>query len=89
MVGLGAMGRNMLLNLADYGSVVAGYDNDPRKVEALQKEAQGQHVDGFTDIKEFVGALSVPRTIMMLVPAGPPVDSVIAALLLHLEKGDL
>jgi 6-phosphogluconate dehydrogenase len=89
MVGLGVMGRNMLLNLADHGCVAAGYDNDPRKVEALRKEGEGKDVDGFTDIKEFVGALGVPRTIMMLVPAGPPVDSVIAELRPHLEKGDL
>jgi 6-phosphogluconate dehydrogenase len=39
--------------------------------------------------KEFAGLLHQPRAVMLLVPAGPPVDSVIADLLPHLGKGDL
>jgi 6-phosphogluconate dehydrogenase len=38
MVGLGVMGRNLVLNMADHGFPVAGYDKDPSQVEALQKE---------------------------------------------------
>src|SRR4051812_17933320 len=34
MVGLGVMGRNFLLNLADHGYGVAGLDKDPAKVTA-------------------------------------------------------
>ena len=33
MVGLGVIGRNLLLNMADYGFSVAGYDKDQAKVE--------------------------------------------------------
>jgi 6-phosphogluconate dehydrogenase len=40
-------------------------------------------------VKDFIGLLSRPRAVMMLVPAGPPVDSVIGDLLPLLEKGDL
>ena len=29
MVGLGVMGRNLVLNMADHGFFVAGYDKDP------------------------------------------------------------
>lgn len=43
----------------------------------------------FGNIKDFIGLLRRPRAIMMLVPAGPPVDSVIGDLLPHLERGDL
>ena len=89
MIGLGVMGRNMLLNMADHGFPVAGYDKDPGKVEALQKEAAGNDIHGVADIKDFIALLRSPRAVMMLVPAGPPVDSVIADLLPHLEKGDL
>jgi len=35
MIGLGVMGRNLSLNMADHGFSVAGYDKDPGKVEAL------------------------------------------------------
>jgi 6-phosphogluconate dehydrogenase len=89
MVGLGVMGRNLVLNMADHGFSVAGYDKDAAKVEALRKESKKRDVRGAADIKEFIGLLRRPRTIMMLVPAGAPVDSVIKDLLPHLDKGDL
>ena len=87
MVGLGVMGRNFLLNMADHGFSVAGYDKDPAKVEALRQEAKKRDVRGAADIKEFIGLLRQPRAVMMLVPAGAPVDSVIKDLLPHLDNG--
>jgi len=89
MVGLGVMGRNLLLNMADHGFSVAGYDKDAAKVVALRQESKKGDVRGATDIKEFIGLLRRPRAVMMLVPAGAPVDSVIKDLLPHLDKGDL
>ena len=35
MVGLGVMGRNLLLNMADHGNSVPGYDKDATKVAAI------------------------------------------------------
>lgn len=89
MVGLGTMGRNLLLNMADHGAAVAGLDTDAAKVAALHSEGEGKKVKGFTDAKEFVANLAKPRAIMMLVPAGAPVDSVIASVGQYLEPGDL
>src|SRR5664280_380449 len=89
MVGLGVMGRNLVLNMADHGFSVAGYDKDTNQVEALRKESGERNIRGATDIKQLVGSLRRPRAIMILVPAGAPVDSVIKDLLPHLEKGDL
>jgi 6-phosphogluconate dehydrogenase len=40
MVGLGLMGRNLVLNMADHGFSVAGYDKDLTKVEALRQESK-------------------------------------------------
>ena len=34
MLGLGVMGRNLVLNMADHGCAVAGYKKDETKVEA-------------------------------------------------------
>ena len=89
MVGLGVMGRNLVLNMADHGNSVAGYDKDATKVAALRQEAENRDIRGAADIKEFIGMLRRPRAIMMLVPAGAPVDSVINDLLAHLQPGDL
>jgi 6-phosphogluconate dehydrogenase len=89
MVGLGVMGRNFLLNMADHGHSVAGYDKDASKVAALRQEAENRDIRGATDIKEFIAQLRKPRAIMMLVPAGAPVDSVIQDVLPRLDNGDL
>ena len=89
MVGLGVMGRNLVLNMADHGFSVAGYDKDQAKVEALRQEAQQRDARGAAGIKEFLALLRRPRAVMMLVPAGAPVDSVIKDLLPHLDKNDL
>ena len=89
MVGLGGMGRNLLLNMADHGYSAAGYDTDPGKVDALLSEAQGQTLRGATELKPFIELLRSPKIVMMLVPAGPPVDSLIGSLLPHLSAGDV
>jgi 6-phosphogluconate dehydrogenase len=83
------MGRNLVLNMADHGFSVAGYDKDAAKVEALRQESKKRDVRGAADIKEFIGLLRRPRAVMLLVPAGAPVDSVINDLLVHLQPGDL
>jgi 6-phosphogluconate dehydrogenase len=89
MVGLGVMGRNLVLNIADHGFFVIGYDNDPAKVQALRDAAGDRPVLGASTLEDFIGHLRTPRAVMMLVPAGPPVDSVIRDLLQHLKPGDL
>ncbi len=89
MVGLGVMGQNLTLNMADHGFSVAGFDRDAAKGEALRAAAGGRPVAAAATLAEFVGLLRAPRAIMMLVPAGPPVDSVIRDLLPHLAAGDL
>jgi 6-phosphogluconate dehydrogenase len=89
MVGLGVMGRNLLLNMADRSFPVAGYDKDQSKVEALRKESAERDIRGAADILDFIALLRKPRAIMMLVPAGAPVDSVIKDLVPHVGEGDL
>ncbi len=54
MVGLGVMGRNLLLNMADNGFAVAGYDKDEKKVNALKDEGKDKKVIGVKSIDEFI-----------------------------------
>ncbi len=89
MIGLGTMGRNFLLNIAEHGISGVGYDLDAGKRALLIKEGAGMPVDVGSDLTDFISKLESPRNIMMLVPAGPIVDSVIADLLPHLQKDDL
>jgi len=89
MIGLGVMGRSLLLNMADHGFAVAGHDKDTGKVDSLNQEAGDRAAKGFADVKEFIQSLTTPRAIMMLVPAGKIVDAVIEELTPLLEKGDI
>ncbi|MCC3158688.1 NADP-dependent phosphogluconate dehydrogenase [Hymenobacter sp. 15J16-1T3B] len=89
MIGLGTMGRNLLLNLADHGFAVAGYDTAATKLELLAQEGAGKPVAGFGSLPDFVASLQQPRAIMLLVPAGRVVDSVIEELRPLLAPGDL
>ncbi|HVB02549.1 MAG TPA: NADP-dependent phosphogluconate dehydrogenase [Chitinophagaceae bacterium] len=90
MIGLGVMGRNLLLNMADHGFQVIGFDTDNQKTTALQSAAgPDAKVKGASSLAEMVNSLSKPRRIMMLVPAGKPVDAVIASLLALVEPGDI
>lgn len=85
IVGLGTMGGALLQNMADHGFHVAGYDLSEDKAAALNAI---ENITATSDVAKFVDSIRSPRAIMLLVPAGPPVDTVIAAMLPHLKKGD-
>lgn len=90
MIGLGVMGRNLLLNMADHGFKVIGFDKDNQKTTAFEAAATpGTTVKGVVTLEEMVSQLSAPRRIMMLVPAGKPVDDVIESLLPLIQQGDI
>jgi 6-phosphogluconate dehydrogenase len=75
MAGLGVMGRNLLLSMADHGFSVAGYDNDPTKVNALQQETRKRDICCTDNLREFISILRKPRAILLPVHAGAPVDA--------------
>jgi 6-phosphogluconate dehydrogenase len=89
LIGLGVMGRNFILNIADNGFKAFGYDLDQSQVAALKAEGDPDQVDATSDIVTFTKSLGLPRKIMLLVPAGKIVDQVIESLLPHLDKDDI
>ncbi len=89
MIGLGTMGCNLVQNMSDHGYSVAGYDKDVKKVDALNALDVNNNIHAFADIADFVSALQAPRTILLLVPAGPIVDAVINELKPLLQKSDI
>jgi 6-phosphogluconate dehydrogenase len=90
LVGLGVMGQNFILNVADNGFSAYGYDLDDEKVETLKTLGGNlDKVSASSNIKTFVKNLKQPRKIMLLVPAGKIVDGVIESLLPHIDKGDI
>ena len=90
MIGLGVMGQNFLYNLADHNFKVTGFDKDVKKTAALESAATpGTAVKGVNSLEEMVASLSKPRKLMLLVPAGKPVDDVIESLRPLVEPGDI
>ncbi len=90
VVGLGVMGHNLALNMERNGFPVAGYDLDTAKTQAFLKgPAAGKKIIGVNSPAELMAALEKPRRILMMVPAGSPVDSAISLLKEHMEPGDI
>jgi 6-phosphogluconate dehydrogenase len=90
VVGLGVMGASLALNMERNGFPVAGYDLDAAKTQAFTSgPASGKAIVGVASAAALTAALERPRRILMMVPAGSAVDSVIAHLKPHLEAGDI
>ena len=89
MIGLGTMGRNLVLNIADHGFAVCGYDRDPAQQQRLMSEGEGRPVTVAASLPELVNSLEKPAKIMLLVPAGKIVDAVLDELVPLLQKCDI
>ena len=63
MIGLGTMGRNLVLNIADHGFSVAGYDRNQDQLNRLLEEGKGKAVVALPGMQEFVNSLEIPRRI--------------------------
>lgn len=92
--GLGVMGRNLALNFDDSGFGVSAYNrNLPGEEDLVARfasgDAAGTGIQPFTEIEAFVQSLKKPRTILMMVKAGSPVDAVIDQLIPLLDENDI
>lgn len=85
IVGLGRMGMGMGSRLARAGHTVAGYDVDPSK----RAEAGRQGMAWLDSLAMLPNVLPEPRVIIIMVPAGAPVDQAIDAVAPGLAPGDI
>ena len=84
MIGAGRMGGNMVLRLMKAGHECVVYARHEQSI----KEVVDQGAKGTTDLKEFVGMLSKPRAVWLMVPAGA-VDKVLDEVVPMLDSGDI
>ncbi|HHJ38497.1 MAG: phosphogluconate dehydrogenase (NADP(+)-dependent, decarboxylating) [Methylothermaceae bacteria B42] len=94
VIGLGVMGKNLSLNLADHGYQTAVYNRTPHVTNEFlnycrQHEPSWQSILGFHELEAFVQAIEKPRKILLLVKAGKPTDLTIESLLAFLDPGDV
>jgi 6-phosphogluconate dehydrogenase len=85
MIGLGRMGGNMVERLMRHGHKLVVFDRSDEVVGKYQKLG----ATPAKDLGALVQALSAPRIVWIMVPAGDPVDETIAALKPGLSAGDI
>ena len=89
VIGLGTMGRNLALNIESHGVPVAVWNREQEWTTNFIAEHRGRHFTSTSTTDELVAALERPRRILMMVPAGKPVDEMIQRVLPRLEAGDI
>jgi 6-phosphogluconate dehydrogenase len=89
IIGLGTMGRNLALNIQDHGFPVAVWNLEGDWTDAFLKDHPAGKFAGAKTLAALVADLDRPRRIMMMIPAGAPVDQMIQQLTPLLEPGDI
>jgi 6-phosphogluconate dehydrogenase len=81
-IGLGVMGKNLVLNLADNGYNIAAFDLCNEKIKSaieqdeIENTTNKPRVYGCSSYTELLTKLKAPHLIVLSVPAGDPVDQV-------------
>ncbi|WP_207494847.1 phosphogluconate dehydrogenase (NAD(+)-dependent, decarboxylating) [Aridibaculum aurantiacum] len=83
IIGLGKMGSNLAFQAVDKGYEVVGYDLFVKPGLFQDKIIQA------ADMEEFIGRLSLPRVVLIFIPAGKPIDDLIDNIVPMLSPGDV
>ena len=91
LIGLGTMGAALALNIAENGYAIAVFNRTASVTDAFMASAGAlaARLTPAHTLEEFVAAITPPRSIILMVPAGPVVDDQIAKLRPLLGPGDL
>jgi len=84
-VGLGKMGLNMVTRLVGGGHQIVAFDRDP----AAMDRAKAAGAETAPNLEGLVHALSAPRAVWVMVPAGPATEATVHALAELLSPDDI
>lgn len=87
--GLGVMGANLAMNMANKGEKVAVYNYTSDLTEKFKSNFTSDNAEAHYDLERFVNSLEKPRKVFLMVTAGPVIDSVIDSLVPLLDKDDI
>lgn len=91
LIGLGTMGAALASNIADNGFDIAVWNRTTQVTMDFARESGdlADKIHPTETLEELVKSLKSPRAIILMVPAGAPVDQQIAALRPLLDDNDL
>lgn len=84
-IGLGKMGKNMVLRLLEQGIEIVAWNRSPEPLEEVAKAG----AISSSSIDDLISKLGAPRTIWVMVTAGETVDLILKQLTEKLSPGDL
>lgn len=83
------MGSNLALNVEEKGFPVAVWDIDAARTHAFVSDYADRRFTGSGGLADLVRDLERPRRILLMIPAGKPVEETITRLAPHLEADDI
>ncbi|MDF1775011.1 MAG: NADP-dependent phosphogluconate dehydrogenase [Rhizobiaceae bacterium] len=91
LIGLGTMGANLALNIAENGFKVAVHNRTVEKIEGFMHDAGplASQLVACDTVEELIRAIKPPRAVILMVPAGPVVDEYIATLRALMDDDDI
>jgi len=91
LIGLGTMGANLALNIAENGFRVAVHNRTVEKIEGFMDDAGplASQLVACDTVEELIRAIKPPRAVILMVPAGPVVDEYIATLRALMDDDDI
>lgn len=93
-LGLGKMGKNMVLRLLEQGIDVVAWNRSPQPVEELKTQisklkTSSQNLRIASNIEDLVNSLEKPKIVWLMLPAGEVTDEMLSKLIPLLDKDDL
>ena len=85
LIGLGRMGSNIARRLMQSGHDIVAFDLNPASVAQLANEG----AVGATSLGDVAAKLEAPRMFWVMLPAGDPTETTVAALRELAEPGDV
>jgi 6-phosphogluconate dehydrogenase len=91
LIGLGVMGSNLALNIAEKGNRIAVFNRTPDRTDAFMANAGALKANLIPakTMEEFIASIRPPRPVIIMVLAGTPVDQQIAHLRTLMAKDDI
>ncbi|MGL5254780.1 MAG: NADP-dependent phosphogluconate dehydrogenase [Brevinema sp.] len=88
VIGLGVMGKSLAKNLLSRGFIVSGFSRTYSSTQRLHDEIK-ENFQACKTIQDFIQSLESPRKIILMMPAGDAIDTLLQEIVGSLDKGDI